>query len=98
MAAEQGNGGGDRFIARRLPGLLAAAGYQDVLVRPYAYGGSVRGSAELAAQVGPERLRPLVERGTLPLAAYARAHAAWSRFTESGGRVLLLGFVVSGRA
>lgn len=119
MAAEQGGVGGDRFIARRLPALLAAAGYRDVLVRPYAYGGPVGdeagaaggaggadgggadgggGAAALAAQVGPERLMPLVERGALSLAAFARAHAAWELFCRRGGRVLLLGFVVSGRA
>ena len=97
MAAEQGNGGGDRFIARRLPGLLAAAGYRDVLVRPYAYGGEVDTPA-IQAQLGPDRLRPLVERGVVSLAAYAQAHAAWRRFVQCGGRVLLLGFVVSGRA
>jgi SAM-dependent methyltransferase len=97
MAAEQGDGGGDRFIARRLPGLLAAAGYHDILVRPYAYGGTVQGNPLLGAQVGPERLMSLVERGTLSLAGYARAHAAWRRFVQCGGRVILLGFIVAGR-
>jgi len=97
MAAEQGGGGGDRFIARRLPALLEAAGYRDVLVRPYAYGGRVSDSEAVAAQVGPERLRPLVERGALSLAAFARAYAAWELFRRRGGRVLLLGFVISGR-
>ena len=98
MAAGQAGDGGDRFIARRLPGLLEAAGYRDVLVRPYAYGGSPSEAAALAAQLSPERFRPLVERGALSVGAYARAHVAWERFTKDGGRVLLLGFVVCGRA
>lgn len=98
LAVEQGGGGGDRYIARRLPGLLAAAGYRDVVVRPYAYGGQAGGSTSLAVQVGPERLLPLVARGALSLASFARAHAAWESFRRRGGRVLLLGFVVSGRA
>ena len=55
-------------------------------------------NADLAVQLSPERFRPLVERGALSLGAYARAHAAWERFRASGGRVMLLGFVVSGRA
>jgi SAM-dependent methyltransferase len=97
MATDQARGGGDRFIARRLPGLLEAAGYHDVLVRPYAYGGVLTDGA-LAAQLSPERFRPLVERGALSVGAYARAHAAWERFRKDGGRVLLLGFVVGGRA
>jgi SAM-dependent methyltransferase len=95
MAADQARGGGDRFIARRLPGLLEAAGYRDVLVRPYAYGGTI--GPELTAQLSPERFQPLVERGALSLGAYARAFMAWERFRRGGGRVLLLGFVVSGR-
>jgi SAM-dependent methyltransferase len=101
MAADQAGGGGDRFIARCLPGLLEAAGYRDVVVRPYAYGGAVppgAGTNALAAQLSPERFRPLVERGALSVGAYARAYAAWDRFRNDGGRVLLLGFVVCGRA
>ena len=121
MTQDQAGGGGDRFIARSLPGLLEAAGYRDVLVRPYAYGGTIggasggrggvvppgastvktagpAGNALLAAQLSPERFRPLVERGLLSLAGYARAHAAWRQFTDCGGRVMLLGFIVSGRA
>jgi ubiquinone/menaquinone biosynthesis C-methylase UbiE len=97
MAADQAGRRGDRFIARRLPGLLEAAGYHDVLVRPYAYGG-VPTDGPLAAQLSPERFRPLVERGALSVGAYARAHAAWERFRKDGGHVLLLGFVVCGRA
>jgi SAM-dependent methyltransferase len=95
MAADQAGDGGDRFIARRLPGLLEAAGYRDVLVRPYAYGGFL--SEALSAQLSPERFRPLVERGALSVGAYARAHMAWERFRNDGGRVLLLGFMVCGR-
>jgi SAM-dependent methyltransferase len=104
MAADQAGGGGDRFIARRLPGLLEAAGYRDVVVRPYAYGGVAGGHRDvastdaLAAQLSPERFRPLVEGGALSVGAYARAYAAWERFRSDGGRVLLLGFVVGGRA
>lgn len=96
MAADQAGAGGDRFIARRLPGILDAAGYRDILVRPYAYGGPV--TAELTAQLSPERFLPLVERGTLSLPVYARAWAAWEQFRRRSGRVMLLGFVVSGRA
>lgn len=95
MAMDQAGRGGDRFIARRLPGLLSAAGYRDVLVRPYAYGGTI--GPELTAQLSPERFRPLVEQGALSLGAYTRAWLAWERFRRDGGRVLLLGFVVSGR-
>jgi SAM-dependent methyltransferase len=101
MAADQAGGGGDRFIARRLPGLLEAAGFREVVVRPYAYGGSVSPGTSahaLAAQLSPERFRPLVERGALSVGAYRRAYAAWERFRNDGGRVLLLGFVVGGRA
>jgi ubiquinone/menaquinone biosynthesis C-methylase UbiE len=96
MATEQADGGGDRFIARRLPGLLEAAGYRDVVVRPYAYGGAI--TPELEAQLSPERFAPLVARGTLSLTAYARAYAAWEQFRQRAGRVMLLGFVVCGRA
>jgi SAM-dependent methyltransferase len=95
MAADQAGDGGDRFIARRLPGLLEEAGYRDILVRPYAYGGGI--TAELAAQLSPERFLPLVERGRLSLGAYARAWMAWEQFRSCGGRVMLLGFVISGR-
>jgi len=96
MAQEQADAGGDRFIARRLPRLLESAGYRDVVVRPYAYGGAI--TPELEAQLSPERFLPLVERGALSLAAYARAYAVWERFRQRGGRVMLLGFVVAGRA
>jgi ubiquinone/menaquinone biosynthesis C-methylase UbiE len=96
MAEEQAGGGGDRFIARRLPGLLEAAGYRDVVVRPYAYGGPI--TQALEAQLSPERFAPLVARGTLSLMAYTRAYAAWEQFRKRGGRVMLLGFVVCGRA
>jgi ubiquinone/menaquinone biosynthesis C-methylase UbiE len=96
MATEQAGGGGDRFIARRLPGLLEAAGYGDVVVRPYAYGGAI--TPALGAQLSPERFAPLVARGTLSLMAYTRAYAAWEQFRKRGGRVMLLGFVVCGRA
>jgi SAM-dependent methyltransferase len=101
MAAGQAADGGDRFIARRLPALLRTAGYRDVLVRPYAYGGVVgeaTAGTALAAQLSPERLLPLVERGALSVGTYARAQAAWERFRADGGHVLLLGFVVCGRA
>lgn len=98
LGAVQAADGGDRLIVRRLPRILAAAGFTDVVVRPYAYTSDEVGLDALAPQVSPERLRPLVARGALTLAEYRQAFTAWQRFRRLGGFVLLLGFVVAGRA
>lgn len=97
LGAAQSADGGDRLIGRRLPRVLRDAGYADVTVRPFAYTSDEVGLAALAAQLSPERLLPLVERGAVGMTAYLRAMAAWQRFVAGDGFVLLLGFVVAGR-
>ncbi|MEU0936872.1 methyltransferase domain-containing protein [Embleya sp. NPDC005971] len=98
LGSAQAADGGDRLVARRLPRILRAAGLTEVGVRPFAYtSDEVGGVAALAPQLSPERLLPLVERGVLGVAAYARAMAAWERFVALDGFTLLLGFAVGGR-
>jgi len=97
LGAVQASDGGDRLVVRRLPRILAQAGFTDVTVRPYAYTSDEVGLDALAPQVSPERLLPLVARGALTLAEYRRAFAAWQRFRQVDGFVLLLGFVVAAR-
>ncbi|SEG27879.1 Ubiquinone/menaquinone biosynthesis C-methylase UbiE [Actinacidiphila yanglinensis] len=97
LGATQSADGGDRLIARRLPRILRDAGFTDVTVQPFAYTSDEVGLAALAPQLSPERLLPLVERGTLSLTAYLRAMTAWQNFVARDGFVLLLGFAVVGR-
>lgn len=98
LGAAQAGAGGDRLVARRLPRVLRAAGYTDVVVRPFAWTSDQVGLASLEPQISPERLAPLVASGRLGLAEYAKAMLAWQQFVQADGFVMLLGFAVSGRA
>jgi SAM-dependent methyltransferase len=98
LGAAQAGAGGDRLVVRRLPRILRAAGYIDVRIRPYAYTTDEVGLDAVAPHVSPERLLPLVERGDLPVAEYARAQLAWDRFRAADGYLMLLGFIVAGTA
>jgi ubiquinone/menaquinone biosynthesis C-methylase UbiE len=93
----QSQAGGDRLVVRRLPRILRAAGFTDVVVRPYAYTTDEVGLAAVAPHVSPDRLLPLTVRGELPIAEYARAQLAWERFRQVDGLIMLVGFIVSGR-
>lgn len=98
LGAAQSGAGGDRLVARKLPRILRAAGFTDVTVRPYAYTSDETGLDGLAPHVSPDRLLPLVADGDLPLGEYAAAQLAWDRFQRADGYVMLLGFIVAGRA
>ena len=98
-AGAQADRGGDRLVVRRLPALLRAAGLCQVQVRPFAVTSHERPLAELAVQVGPERLLPALSAGRITLADYARVAMAHQRLlADPDAYVMLLGFAVVGRA
>lgn len=99
LARSQEGAGGDRMIGRKLGRLLRAAGIEDVGVRPFAITSDEHGIDEFETHLGPGRLGPLVESGTLSLSEFAVANECWQRFRrDPDAWVMLLGFVVSGRA
>src|SRR5436305_3091952 len=98
LGAAQARAGGDRLVARQLPRILRVEGVTDVAIRPYAYTTDEVGLDAVSPHVSPERLLPLVERGDLPVAEYARAQLAWDRFRAADGYLMLLGFIVAGTA
>jgi SAM-dependent methyltransferase len=99
IAAAQRAAGGDRLIGRRLSGLLRAAGFGDVAVRPFAVTSDEHPLEDFAPLLGPERLVPLIEDGGLGIADLALVTAGWMRFlAEPTAWVMLLGLVVSARA
>jgi len=98
-AAAHQHAGGDRLIGRKLSALLRAAGFQGVTVRPFAVTSDDRPIEDFAPHLGPGRLAPLVEDGTLSLADLARAAAGWARFrADPDAWVMILGLVATGTA
>jgi SAM-dependent methyltransferase len=98
-AAAQRNAGGDRLIGRKLSALLRAAGFCGVTVRPFAVTSDDRPIEDFAPHLGPGRLTPLVEDGTLSLADLARAAAGWARFrADPDAWVMVLGLIATGTA
>ncbi|MFF3916630.1 class I SAM-dependent methyltransferase [Streptomyces sp. NPDC001852] len=99
MAAAQRAAGGDRAIGRRLPRLLRAAGFEDVVLRPFATTNDDHPTDAFAPQLGPQRLEPLVARGVLSLAELALASDRWNRFrADPDAWVMLLGLTVAATA
>lgn len=99
IARAQARAGGDRLIGRRLTRLLRAAGFRDVVIRPFAVTSDDRGVEAFAMHLGPDRLIPMVESGVLSLADLALATTCWNRFRrDPAAWLMLLGFVVGGRS
>ncbi|MEW1911114.1 methyltransferase domain-containing protein [Kitasatospora sp. NPDC085895] len=99
MAAAQRTAGGDRAIGRRLPRLLRAAGFEDVVLRPFATTNDDHPTDAFAPQLGPQRLEPLVARGVLSLAELALAADRWNRFrSDPDAWVMLLGLTAAATA
>lgn len=99
LAAAQAGRGGDRLIGRRLTRMLRAAGFCDVVIRPFATTSDDRPVDDFAPHLGPERLVPLLSAGALSLHEFAVAAEGWQRFrTRPDSWVMLLGFVIAGRA
>jgi SAM-dependent methyltransferase len=95
--AAQGDAGGDRLIGRKLSGLLRSAGFADVTVRPFAVTSDHRRIDDFEPHLGPGRLVPVVESGTLSLADLALATAAWTRLrADPHAWVMLVGLVAAG--
>jgi SAM-dependent methyltransferase len=96
-AAAQRSAGGDRLIGRKMSALLRAAGFQSVTVRPFAVTSDDRPVEDFAPHLGPGRLVPMVENGTLSLADLAVATAAWTRFrADPQAWVMLVGLIGTG--
>lgn len=99
MAAAQQAAGGDRSIARRLPRLLREAGFEDVVLRPFATTNADHPTEAFAPHLGPQRLEPLVAAGVLSLRDLALAADRWRRFrADPDAWVMLLGFTAAGTA
>lgn len=99
MAAAQAAAGGDRSIARRLPALLSAAGFDRPVLRPFATTNADHPTEAFAPHLGPQRLEPLVAAGVLGLRDLALAADRWQRFrTDPQAWVMLLGFTVAATA
>ncbi|MER7583661.1 methyltransferase domain-containing protein [Kitasatospora sp. NPDC097691] len=99
MAAAQRADGGDRSIGRRLPRLLRAAGFDEVVLRPFATTNDDHPTDAFAPQLGPQRLEPLVARGVLSLAELALAADRWNRFrSDPDAWVMLLGLTAAATA
>ncbi|WP_051943826.1 class I SAM-dependent methyltransferase [Streptacidiphilus rugosus] len=99
MAAAQAEAGGDRSIARRLPALLASAGFDRPVLRPFATTNADHPTEAFAPHLGPQRLEPLVAAGVLGLRDLALAADRWRRFlADPQAWVMLLGFTVAATA
>jgi SAM-dependent methyltransferase len=99
IAAAQRAAGGDRLIGRRLSGLLRTAGFDDVVVRPFAVTSDEHPLEDFAPLVGPGRLVPLIEDGRLTITDLALVTAAWVRFlADPAAWIMLLGLVASASA
>jgi SAM-dependent methyltransferase len=99
IASAQRAAGGDRFIGRRLSGLLRTAGFDDVAVRPFAVTSDEHPLEDFAPLLGPGRLVPLIEDGRLAITDLALVTTGWARFlADPAAWVMLLGLVASARA
>jgi SAM-dependent methyltransferase len=98
-AAAQQAAGGDRLIGRKMSGYLRAAGFTGVRVRPFAVTSDDHPVADFAPHLGPDRLVPLVEDGTLSLTDLAAAAGGWARFRANPRAwVMIVGLIATGRA
>lgn len=98
-AAARRSAGTDRRIGRQLPGLLRAAGFRDIAVRPFAITNEQVPIGYFSVHLGPEQFAPLVAAGALSLADLTLAADRWNRFrSDPSARILLLGFIVAGYA
>lgn len=99
VASAQASRGGDRLVGRRLTRLLRDAGFGDVVIRLFATTSDDRPMSDFAPHLGPERLVPLLAEGVLTLREFTLVAERWRRFCSSPDSwVMLLGFVVAGRA
>lgn len=95
--AQRGRGG-DRMVGRRLPRILAGAGFEDVVVRLYGSSSDEHGLDAFAVHLDPEPYVEHVEAGTISLAEYAALQRAYRRFrADPTAYVVLAGLVVAGR-
>jgi ubiquinone/menaquinone biosynthesis C-methylase UbiE len=93
-AAQRGRGG-DRTIGRRLPRVLAAAGFEDVALRLYGSSSAEHGLDAFAVHLDPAGF---AERDAITDAEYARLVDAYERFrADPSAYVVLAGLVVAGR-
>ena len=96
IATAQRRAGADRTIARRLPRMLAAAGFTGIVTQPFAVTSDDRPVDDFGIHLGPDRLVPLVKDGAVSLADLAEVSAGWARFrADPSAWVMLLGFVVA---
>jgi SAM-dependent methyltransferase len=99
LARAQGASGGDRLIGRRLSRLLRAAGFDDVLLRPFSISSDDHPIEHFALHLGPDRLAPLVAAGQLSLADFRLAGDRWRALrTDPDAWIMLLGLLAAGRA
>jgi ubiquinone/menaquinone biosynthesis C-methylase UbiE len=98
--AAQARRGGDRMIGRRLPRLLAAAGFAQPELRLYAYHSDELGLDAFAPLLDPAAtLEHAVADGAISLADYGVAVAGYRRFrADPDAFVLLAGLLACARA
>jgi ubiquinone/menaquinone biosynthesis C-methylase UbiE len=98
-AAARRSAGTDRRAARQLPRLLSDHGFTDIVVRPFAITNDQVPTRDFAVHLGPDQFAPLVAAGTISLADLSLAAYCWNRFrSDPDAWILLLGFIVAGRA
>jgi hypothetical protein len=86
------------MIGRRLWRILAAAGFAELSIQPFAYHSDELGLDAFAPLIDPSSLVPLVDAGVVGPIDYARAVHGYERFrADPEAFVLLIGLVVSGR-
>lgn len=98
--AAQARRGGDRMIGRRLPRLLAAAGFAEPELRLYAYHSDDLGLDAFAPLLDPaSTLEQALADGAISLADYGVAVSGYRRFrADPDAFVLLAGLLACGRA
>ena len=94
----QARQGGNRLIGRRLWRLLHAAGFRDLELEAFVYHSDSLGIEPFAAQLDPERLRPLVEEGVISTGEFDRIRQGHRKFlTSAEPYVLMVGLIGCGR-
>ena len=90
--------GRDRLAARHLYKLLAETGYTDVVLDSFCYTSDALGLEPFLPQLDPSRLMPLVRDGRLSFSDLTIARLCLEQFKATpGARVILLGFIATGR-
>ncbi len=93
----QAQHGGNRLIGRQLWRMLKAAGYQNIELEAFVYHSDALGVAPFAPQLTPDRLLPLLQRGTISLREYQQAHRAYTQFLAApDAYVLMAGLIACG--